>query len=95
MLLVNLGQYCVELHCGIVLGHYRLSDWLLRGCTGESVKNSSSNLAHSAIRLETNLDSLATWKQKNDKHFELAKNAELDSWILQLTFSVMFSSIYA
>ena len=51
MLLVNLGQYCVELHCGIVLGHYRLSDWLLRGCTGESVKNSSSNLAHSAIRL--------------------------------------------
>lgn len=24
MLLVNLGQYCVELHCGIVLGHYRL-----------------------------------------------------------------------
>ena len=70
MLLVNLGQYCVELHCGIVLGYYRLSDWLL-GCTGESVKNSSSNLAHSAIRLETNLDSLATWKQKNDKHFEL------------------------
>lgn len=35
------------------------------------VKNSSSNLAHSAIRRETNLDSLATWKQKNDKHFEL------------------------
>lgn len=60
MLRVNLGQYCVELHYGIVLGRFRLSDWLLRGCAGDWVKNSSSNQAHSAIRHETDLDSLAT-----------------------------------